>query len=192
MNDLHLQICASPEWGSFLENTLLPWALESADLGEDVLEIGPGPGLTTDALRHRFQNLTAVEVDRNLADALASRLRGLNVSVLLGDATALPLPAAQFSGATCHNMLHHVPSGELQELLFAEAFRVLRPDGVFAGSDTIDTEPLRECHIGDTFVPVDPGALANKLTRTGFLDVEVDTWEERFRFRARKPAARQS
>ena len=50
MNDAHLQFLASPEWAQMLETELLPWLLESADLGDDVLEVGPGPGLTTDQL----------------------------------------------------------------------------------------------------------------------------------------------
>ena len=51
MNEAHLQFLASPEWARTIETELLPWVLDVADLGDDVLEIGPGPGLTTDALR---------------------------------------------------------------------------------------------------------------------------------------------
>ena len=45
MNETHLQFLASPEWAKMLETDLLPWILEAGDLGDDVLEIGPGPGL---------------------------------------------------------------------------------------------------------------------------------------------------
>ena len=71
MNQEHLRICSSPEWASYVETVLLPWALGTGDLGDDVVEIGPGPGLTTDVLRRSVARLTAVEIDADLAAALA-------------------------------------------------------------------------------------------------------------------------
>src|SRR5438270_7348248 len=115
MNDAHLQFLASPEWAQMLETELLPWLLESADLGDDVLEVGPGPGLTTDLLRQRVLKVTAVELDKQLATALAARLSGTNVDVVHADAADSGLPANRFSAATCFTMLHHVESPELQD-----------------------------------------------------------------------------
>jgi 16S rRNA A1518/A1519 N6-dimethyltransferase RsmA/KsgA/DIM1 with predicted DNA glycosylase/AP lyase activity len=66
MNESHLQFLASPEWGQMLEAELLPWIQAAGDLGDDVLEIGPGPGLTTDILRQRVRKVTAVEIDPSL------------------------------------------------------------------------------------------------------------------------------
>jgi protein-L-isoaspartate O-methyltransferase len=76
MNKRHLEMLASPRWAEMLERDLLPWVSSVADLGADVLEIGPGPGLTTDLLRTRAARVTAVEVDKELVDprALARRL----------------------------------------------------------------------------------------------------------------------
>lgn len=51
MNEAHVRFCSSPEWASYVAGELLPWVLASYELGDDVLEIGPGPGLTTDLLR---------------------------------------------------------------------------------------------------------------------------------------------
>jgi len=45
------EFLASPDWARMLETDLLPWLGRVADLGDDVLEVGPGPGLTTDKLR---------------------------------------------------------------------------------------------------------------------------------------------
>jgi hypothetical protein len=42
-----------------LAKDLLPWVSSVADLGADVLEIGPGPGLTTDLLRKRATSAPA-------------------------------------------------------------------------------------------------------------------------------------
>ncbi|HET9691737.1 MAG TPA: class I SAM-dependent methyltransferase [Acidimicrobiales bacterium] len=184
MNDAHLRLCASPEWASYVEGELLPWALADSDLGDDVLEIGAGPGLTTDVLRRTVARLTAVEIDDGLAAALADRLAGTNVEVLRGDATALDLPAGRFSAAACFTMLHHVPSPELQARVLAEAHRVLRPGGLFVGTDGRDTPARRELHDGDTFVPVDPDQLPARLRAVGFSDVVVETTDDRFCFRA--------
>src|ERR1017187_3330471 len=114
MNAAHLEFCSSPEWREVVEQLILPAALRDQDLGDDVIEGGPGPGFTTDVLRTRAHRLTAVELDPTLADALARRLAGTNVEVVQGDATALELPADRFTGATSLSMLHHIPTGEAQ------------------------------------------------------------------------------
>src|SRR5437588_3708492 len=144
MNETHLQFLASPEWARMLETDLLPWLVGVADLGDDVLEVGPGPGLTTDLLRERTAKLTTVEVDAQLAIALAARLSGTNVEVIHADATDSGLASDRFSAATCFSMLHHVPSSELQDLLFAELHRVLRPAGALVGVDAVDNELIRQ------------------------------------------------
>lgn len=184
MNDAHLRLRASPEWASYVEDELLPWALAGRDLGDDVLEIGAGPGLTTDVLRRRVPRLTVVEIDEGLAAALAARLAGTNVDVHQGDASALALPTGRFSAAACFTMLHHVPSAELQGRVLMEVRRVLRPGGLFVGSDGKDTPERRQLHDGDTFVPVDPEALAVKLQAAGYTDVVIETTGDRFCFRA--------
>lgn len=185
MNELHLQLLASPEWRQYLETDLMPWVLGSSDLGDDVLEIGPGPGLTTDFLRERVAALTALELDEALAADLARRMDGSNVTVIHGDATSSCLTPGRFSAATCFTMLHHVPSPELQDRLFAEVLRVLRPGGTFIGTDATDTPSLRELHIDDIFVPVEADSLRNRLLAVGFEAVVVESVDDRLRFSAR-------
>jgi ubiquinone/menaquinone biosynthesis C-methylase UbiE len=118
VNQLHLWLCGSAHWRKTLEQRV-PWALSGGGLGENVLEVGPGPGLTTDLLRTSVQHLTALELDHKLAESLSARLDGSNVDIITGDATAMPFPDARFSGAVCFTMLHHVPSSELQNQLLA-------------------------------------------------------------------------
>lgn len=187
MNRIHLELCASPEWAQYLRGDLLPWAMAEWDLGDDVLELGPGPGLSTDVLREHVARLTALEVDEDLFRPLHERLQGTNVSVVHGDATKSGLPSAQFSAVTCFTMLHHVPSAELQDDLFAEAERVLKPGGVFVGTDGIDTEEMRALHVDDIFNPVDPATLADRLSAAGFVEIVVDIREQGLRFAARRP-----
>ena len=185
MNRIHRWYCSSDRWRRTVGEKLLPWVLRGAELGDDVLEIGPGPGLTTDVLRARVPRLTSVEVDARLASALQERVQGTNVRVLHGDATRLELPDASFSGAIACTMLHHVPSPELQDRLLAEVRRVLRPGGVFVGSDSLTSALFRLVHVADTLVPVDPHGFAARLERAGFVDPEIRVAGRSFRFRAR-------
>lgn len=188
MNEIHLALCASPQWASYVETELLPWALDDRDLGDDVVEFGPGPGLTTDVLRRRVRGLTAVEIDDDLAGRLAQRLPGTNVRVVRADATRSGLPARTFSAVTCFTMLHHLPTPGDQDRLFAEASRILRPGGLVIGADGLDTPERRELHVGDTFTPVDPRTLAGRMTRAGLSGVRVDVAGDRVRFCAVTPA----
>src|SRR3954454_8352943 len=102
MNQQHLDILGTDEWRQTLEDRVLPFAfgpLGPDALGPDVLEIGPGPGMTTDLLRGRVTQLTSIELDPDLAAALRSRLAGTNVDVVEGDGTAMPFDACRFTGA---------------------------------------------------------------------------------------------
>ncbi|GAA4406535.1 class I SAM-dependent methyltransferase [Tsukamurella soli] len=187
MNDEHLRLCSSAEWAETVRTWIIPWVLDGVDLGEDVLEVGPGPGSTTDVLRTSVPRLTAVEIDAELADALAARLAGTNVEVLCADATATGLPEGRFSGAACLSMLHHIPGVDSQDRLLAEVARVLRDGGVLVGEDSLDSPESRALHVDDTYVPLDPDRLADRLVAAGFRAVEVTTDEYAVRFRARKP-----
>ncbi len=184
MNERHLELCSSAEWAETVQRWIIPWVLDDVDLGDDVLELGPGPGRTTEILVQMTPRLTAVEVDPALAGSLAERLGGPTVEVLEADATRLPLPDGRFSAALSFTMLHHVPSVAEQDQVFAEVARVLRPGGVFAGTDSLATPELAELHSDDTYVPVDPEGLGARLTRAGFSSVRVDTNEYSVRFRA--------
>lgn len=187
MNEVHLQYLASDEWAETLKTELLPWVERVGDLGEHVLEIGPGPGRTTDLLRERAKHVTAVEMDEALAAELRARLAGANVDVLTGDGSNTGLDPDQFSTVTAFSVLHHMPSSNAQDRLFAELSRVLRPGGVFVGTDSRDTEMIRLGHVDDIFVPVDPETLPHRLEAAGFTDVEIDLTEFHLRFAARKP-----
>jgi SAM-dependent methyltransferase len=162
--------------------------LDKADLGHDVLEIGPGYGATTTVLAARFPNLTALEVDTDRATHLAAEFDG-TARIVPGSGAAMPFADNGFSGVVCFTMLHHVPSAALQDDLFAEAHRVLAPGGVFAGSDSQLSLRFRWLHVGDTMVVVDAGTLPDRLAAAGFTDVRIEHEAKRIvRFWARKAA----
>ena len=187
MNEGHLTYLASPAWRDEVTNRILPWVLEGRTLGVELLEIGPGPGLTTDVLRGLVGRITAVELDEQLAAELTRRLVGTNVEVLHADATDLPLPDDRFSSAACLTMLHHVPTTDLQDQLLREACRVLRPGGILVGTDSLDVPMVRAGHADDIFVPVDPETFPDRLRAAGFGAVEIGLDENRLRFAATKP-----
>jgi SAM-dependent methyltransferase len=178
VNDDHAQFCASEEWRAVLRDEILPAVIGGADLGAELLEVGPGYGATTDYLRTRVDRVTAVEINPLLAASLAERYDGTNVEVVEGDATALAFEAGRFSAATSFFMLHHVPTPELQDRLFAEVARVLRTGGVFVAADSMASDGLREFHHGDVYQPIDPSGLAGRLDRAGFPDAQVSVYED--------------
>jgi SAM-dependent methyltransferase len=186
VNKYHLEFCASDAWSDALKDWILPTALEGVDLGDDVLEVGPGPGRTTDLLMGVTAKLTAVEVDADLAAALAARMSGTNVDVVHADATNMPLEDSRFSGAVSFSMLHHVPTAELQDKVFAEIARVLRPGGVFAGIDSPDTPDFRAIHVDDVCNPIPADGFEARLLSAGFTDATIKQNEYMIEFRAHR------
>lgn len=186
MNRLHRWYCKSDRWKRTVTSQILPWALEGINLGESLLEVGPGPGVTTDWLRHRIDHLECLEIDPALADALRCRLSAANVMVRCGDATAMPYEDCRFTSVVSFTMLHHIPTPVLQNRFFDEAYRVLQPSGIFAGVDSLPSPLMSIFHIRDTLTLVAPETLAQRLTASGFIDVRVDASLHRFRFSAKR------
>lgn len=187
MNMAHDLICSSRWRAHRIERRLLPWGLADMDLGDEVLEVGPGLGATTQVLAQRPGRLTVLEIEPRYCKRLRRDLGG-TVTVVNGDATEIPFPDERFSGVVCFTMLHHLPSREHQDRVLAETLRVLLPGGVFAGTDSLAnsffSKPL---HLGDTLTPVDPRRLAARLEGVGYCFTDVDTSRRSLRFRARKP-----
>lgn len=186
MNRLHHWLCRSARWKKIIEQRVSQ-ALSGIELGENVLELGPGPGLTTELLGPKLPRLTALELDPQLAKSLIARWRGSNVEIVTGDATAMPFSDAQFTGVVAFTMLHHVPSPTLQDKLLREVARVLQPGGVFAGSDSRQRLFMRLVHIGDTLAPIDPDSFGTRLEAAGFQVVNLAKDSHAFFFHARRP-----
>lgn len=183
---MHHLLCGSGHWKKVLSERV-PWVISNSNLGPNVLEVGPGPGLTTDLLKRSVQQLTAIELDGALAASLRARLESSNVDVVTGDATAMPFPDAHFSGGVSFTMLHHVPSPRLQDRLLHEVWRVLQAGGIFVGCDSLQSMFMRLIHIGDTLVPIDPDKFGTRLQAAGFEVLAIEKRAGVFRFQARKP-----
>jgi len=169
-----------------MRDEVVTYITAHADLGESMLEIGPGPGASTEWLRHEVKRLVAVELDGLSAAGLAERFAGTNVEVVVGDATGLAYPDGSFDSVGCFTMLHHVPTTQLQNAILAEALRVLRPDGVLVASDSLPSDGLHGFHVDDTCNPIDPGSLIARLQAIGFDRITVVV-EDILKFIAHKP-----
>ena len=168
MNKAH-EACGGDEWRQAIRDVILPWALGETNLGDDVLEVGPGYGATTDVLSQSVPRLTSVEIDDDLAAMLTDRFADVpSVQIVHGDATSLSYPDDSFSGAACFTMLHHVPTKELQDRLFAEVARVLRPGAPLVASDSLASEELKTPPRGRHIQPRRPGDAACPVGDRGF------------------------
>jgi SAM-dependent methyltransferase len=187
MNWIHRRYCGSARWAAFVGSSLLPWGLDGVGLGDEVLEVGPGLGVTTRLLAGRVPRLVAIEVEEGFVARLRRELGGA-VRVVHGDGSAMPFEDDRFSAVVCFTVLHHVPSPALQDRLFAEALRVLRPGGVFVGTDSRVSLRFRLYHIADTMTLVDPASMPDRLARAGFVDVRTAAVPRTYKFFGQKPA----
>ena len=109
---------------SFLIDRRLPEQIARvADLGpaDQILEIGPGLGILTQALARAAGRVVAVELDRDLASALP-RLVPANVEIVADDALRFS-PAEHFSGPykLVANLPYHVTSPVILRYLDLDA-----------------------------------------------------------------------
>jgi len=186
VNEEHARLCASPEWAEHLQLDVLSPLLSGVDLGAQMIEVGPGPGASTQWLRHRVGRLVAAEADPAAAARLTERFAGTNVEVMPVDAAQLPFDDSVFDAAGAFTVLHHVPTRDHQQRVLAELVRVLRPDGVLVGSDSLASEDLRRFHDGDTYNPLPPAVLLGWLQELGCHRITV-TVHEGLTFLAYKP-----
>jgi SAM-dependent methyltransferase len=183
MNRLHHLYCRSAHWRSTLEH-LVPWAVADVDLGEHVLELGPGHAPVMPLLKSRTNRVTAIDND---ALAIAGLRRQPASCLVRGDAIDLPFATGSFSAVVGFTMLHHIPTTVLQQRLFREVLRTLRPGGLFVGIDVRFSFAVWLFHLGDTYCAMPADQAGARLASVGFEDVTIDRQPRVFRFRARRP-----
>jgi SAM-dependent methyltransferase len=188
VNENHAALCSSPEWAEFLCDEVLTPLAARVDLGEELLELGPGYGAATQWLRHKVRRLTALELNPALAGRLADEFAGTNVTVGLGDCTRVRLPDASFDCVATFTMLHHLPTAAQQYAALGEGFRLLRPGGALIGSDSLASPDLHRFHDGDTYNPMDPARLLVFLQAIGYSRIILSIDDTGMTFAAHKPA----
>jgi len=188
MNIAEHFFCSSSLWRYISNSRLLPWILSNASLGDHLLELGAGYGAATAHLQSRASRVTSLEYDHNSLRKLKSQVNGTATTVC-GDASQLPFASQTFSSAIAILLFHHLQSSELQDALFAEVFRVLRPGAIFLAFDIRDSWFQRAGHIRSTFTPVNPSSVTPRLTTAGFFNISVDERASAYRFYATRPMA---
>jgi len=184
MNRLEHLLCASSAWRYLTQRQLLPWVVSGARLGGHVLELGAGYGAATSRLRTAVPRVTSLEYDANSVRELNAHHQDGPGAALRGDAARLPFAGETFSSAIAILVLHHLKSRQLQNEMFAEVFRVLRPGGVFLAFEINDSWIHRLGHIKSTFTPVSPGSAFARLTQAGFSHIAADLRRGGFRLSA--------
>jgi ubiquinone/menaquinone biosynthesis C-methylase UbiE len=182
MNPLHNLFCGSRKYETVFREKLLPAVTAGIDLHGDVLEIGPGFGAATSWLAERAASVTAVEYDKKLAEKVQRRVP--NARVVRASGADMPLDDASYDVVLCTTMLHHVPTVAEQDALLAEAQRVLKPGGVFCGSDSRSSFLFRVAHVGDVMNVVDPDTFGERLEAAGCHDPKLTVADRAFLFRA--------
>jgi tRNA (cmo5U34)-methyltransferase len=114
---------------------------------ERFVDLGTGDGklLALVAARHPQAHATGLDSSRPMLDRACERFAGTDRVVLLEHDLAQPLPIAGPLDAVVSSLAVHHLEHERKRSLFEEAHRLLRPDGVFANLDLVDS-PTLELH----------------------------------------------
>ena len=185
MNENHA-LCATPEWADHIHREVLGSLLEEINLGDEMLEIGPGPGAATEWLRTRVRRLVAIEVDSGGCRAARCPVRGLECRGADGRCVATRIRRRVLRFCRYVHDAASPADVALQNKVLSEAWRVLRPAGILVGSDSLGTTDLHDFHAGDTYNPIEPASLISRLQTIGFDHVMVSVGYD-IRFVARKP-----
>jgi SAM-dependent methyltransferase len=107
---------------------------------ERALDSGCGAGALAFALAPHVREVIGVDASPELVEA-GRRQSPPNVTLTVGDATALPFGYGEFDLAGCLRVLHHV---RRPELVISELARVTVPGGTILVVDQLgDVDPLR-------------------------------------------------
>jgi ubiquinone/menaquinone biosynthesis C-methylase UbiE len=153
--------------------------------GCDVLDIGSGAGGADVVLvqEHGAGAVTGIDVEPGLIDRAAERARTLGlddrISYRLVEPGPLPMPDASFDVVFSKDSIIHVRD---KELLFSEAFRVLRAGGLLLVSDWLRGDgdrftPQVQAFVaasGHDFAMVSLREMGEIVDRAGFTGVEVE------------------
>jgi SAM-dependent methyltransferase len=109
-------------------------------LNDCVLDAGCGRGLYTRVLARRAKRVIAFDYSPAHVQALSRRLADKpHVSLFVGSADAVPLPAAQFDLVTHCEVLEHIPD---DRKVLSEIHRVLKPGGRLILSVPVPPAPI--------------------------------------------------
>ncbi len=134
------------------------------------LDVGAGSGGNTAVLRELGWDVHAIEYSPAAAELCLAR----GIPVVRADARAVPFPDASFDLVLSTDLWEHV---EEDDVVAAEAFRVLRPGGVLllavpSGMALWSGHDLALGHVRR----YERAGLVDLVTRAGFRVVDLDSW----------------
>jgi ubiquinone/menaquinone biosynthesis C-methylase UbiE len=143
-------------WGGISATRRL---LESCNFtpGQYVLDIGCGTGYTSCLLASEWGvNVVAMDISSKLLDEAKERIRKkrLNhkVTIVAADAHDLPFPACTFDTVIAESVLVFCDKRKVS----SEVYRILKPNGVFAGNEPTYLKPPPE-ELVSLFLDLQPG-----------------------------------
>jgi SAM-dependent methyltransferase len=188
MNAFERLFCASSFWRHITERQLLPWILSGVPLGDHLLEIGAGYGAATPPLQLRVARVTSLEYELNfILKGKSQNQARTSQTTVCGDATQLPFANQTFTAVLAVLVLRHIKSAQLQDEVFAECLRVLRPGGIFLAFDIPDGLFHRVAHIRSTFTPINPATISKRLVSAGFSSPQIQNDKGAFRVTTNRP-----
>jgi SAM-dependent methyltransferase len=105
------------------------------------LDVACGPGVVSRAVAARVGTITGVDLTPAMVEEAERKAHGegiVNVSFLIGDATALDFADGSFDGAITRFSFHHIP---VPSRVMAEMARLVRPGGwVVVGDQVTDDD----------------------------------------------------
>jgi arsenite methyltransferase len=162
-----------------------PTAIAALQPGQTVLDLGSGGGIDC-FLAARQVGPAGQVIGLDMTDAmlaLAERNKAslgeaaANVRFLRGEIEAIPLPDGEVDVVISNCVINLSLD---KDAVFREAFRVLRPGGYLAVSDTVALQPFSEAMIRDAAAwsacatgSLDVATYAAKLAAAGFDPVEI-------------------
>ena len=163
------------------------WGLShlSGVTAENIAELGCGGGRNAGELLKRYPDSKLVAIDYSELSVEKSKayndkmIKQGRCVVRQGDVSALDLPDDSFDLATAFETVYFWPG---IEKCFAEAFRVLKSDGVFMicnESDGTDETSLKFEKIIDGMKCYTAGELSSALKAAGFSEVKSDRHPEK-------------
>lgn len=104
-------------------------ALDELKMGERILEIGFGTGVTFPHLHEQFKEIHGLDLTADTDRITAIwKLRGIDVHLKLGNILKMPYPDDHFDTVLLISILEHLKPAD-QPAAFAEIRRVLKPGG---------------------------------------------------------------
>ena len=132
-----------------LTRLFIPGLLDEARIGsgQRVLDVACGPGYVAEAVRDRGATPTGIDISPEMIRI--ARERNPDIDFHVGDATALGFEFSQFDVVVSNFGVIHAPD---YAAAFAEARRLLRPNGVFAFTVWTGPEVSAGARVSDTAI----------------------------------------